>query len=149
SAEVPGKIAAIFVRDGDHVEAGASLFALESAVESAALAAAEAELATATATAERILHGNRVEDVDAASAEAAAASARAENAAEVLARTEKLVRAGALPQDELDRARHATRAEEATHAAALARSRAIASGSRHEELAEARARVHAALARRD
>ena len=144
-----GRVIAIAVKEGDHVEKGAPLVTMENFVETAALAAAEADLATAKATFARVAHGQRAEDVIAANADADAAKAKATSSAEVLARIEKLAVVGAATPDELDRAKNTAAADDATAKAIAARAKATTLGSRYEDVAEAKARVVAAQARRD
>jgi HlyD family secretion protein len=149
AGQLSGKIATVLVKEGDRVEKGAPLVTMESTVEKAALDAAEADLSTAKATFARIAHGNRAEDIDAAVAEAASAKAKADNSAEILARTEKLEKEGASTPDELDKAKNMAASDEATAKAAAARAKAATAGSRYEDVAEAKAKVVAAEARRD
>jgi HlyD family secretion protein len=144
-----GRVVTILVKEGDHVEKGAPLVTMENFVETAALAAAEADLATAKATFERVSHGQRAEDVIAANADAEAAKAKATSSAEILARIEKLAAAGAATPDELDRAKNTAAADAANAKAIAARAKATTLGSRYEDVAEAKARVVAAQARRD
>lgn len=147
--QVPGRIAAILVKEGDVVAAGAVLAQLESASERAALAGAEADLAVARATLVRTARGMRTEDIEATSAESDAAHARAELSAGTLARTEQLAKGGAATVDELDRARRQASADERTARAAAARRDAAVRGGRAEDVVVARAQVEAAVARRD
>lgn len=149
SASVPGRIAQVQVKDGDHVRAGDPLILLEQAVEAAMLAAATAELDGAQADYTRVRAGSRAEDIDAADADAAAARARAAQSADALARSEALATGGHVTADELERARRQAEADKATAAQADARRRSAVNGSRKEDVAEALARLEAARARRD
>lgn len=149
SSAVPGRIARVAVREGEHVEAGAVLIELDSAVERAALAVTDAEVSAAQAELSRLTRGSRAEDVDAANAEADAARARAELASSVLARTRAASASGGLSQDEIERAARQSEADTATAALADARRRAVVTGPRREEIAAARARLEAARARRE
>lgn len=101
---VPGRIARVAVKEGEHVELGAVLVELEGAVERASLAAAEADLAGAKADLTRSLRGQRAEDIEAAAVEASASKTRAELSASVLLRTEALAKKGAVSTEELDHA---------------------------------------------
>jgi len=147
AGSVPGRIAKIAVKEGDHVEQGAVLVELEGAVERALLAAAEADLAGSKAELTRALRGQRSEDVEAATADASASRTRAELSASVLARTDALAKKGAVSAEELDRAKSAAVADESTFKASDARRRLLLSGSRSEDIASARARMTAAAAR--
>lgn len=149
AGQVPGRIAAVRVKEGDPVVAGAPLLELESALEQAVLAAADADLAAADAELTRTLKGLRRQDIDAAEAEAEAARARAELSRGARERAEKLATGGAATPDELDRARRTAEADDMAFRAADARRSAALAGSRREDVAAARARVSAAQARRD
>lgn len=146
---VAGRIQTIFVKEGDKVAAGAVLVVLESAVEKASLAAAEADVRSAQADLARVGRGLRREDADATVAEAESAAAKAKDAAETAARTDGLVKGGAATAEERDRAKRAAEAAVATAAAADARKRAALAGGRWEDVAAGRAKVAAALSRRD
>ena len=149
AAQLPGKVLHVLVKEGDHVTVGQPVIEMESAVEKAAVDAADADLQTAKATFARVAHGLRAEDVDAANAEATSAKAKADNSAEILSRTEKLAKDGAVTLDELDRAKNGAAADEATYRAIAARAKAATAGSRYEDVAEAKAKVVAAQARLD
>lgn len=149
SASVPGRIARVAVHEGDRVEAGAVLIELESTVERAAVSVSDAEVAAASAELSRLARGSRVEDVEAATAEADAARARAELASSVLSRTQAASTSGGLSQDEIERAARQSQADTASLALADARRRAVVAGPRREEIAAARARLEAARARRE
>jgi len=143
----PGVIQKILVKEGDHVAGGAVLLELESALEAAALKTAEADLANAQATLARNVNGQRVEDRDAAFAEAASAKARADLSDVALARAEQLFKGGASTQEELDRARLNAAADKQTARAAEARAQAARAGSRAEDVSAARAAMISADAR--
>jgi len=149
AGQLPGRIAIVLVSEGDRVETNAALVVMDSTVEKAALEAAEADLATAKATYARVSHGNRAEDVDSALADATSAKAKADNSAEILARARMLLEGGAATADDLDKAKNAAAADDATHKSLAARARAMTAGSRYEDVAEAKAKVVATEARRD
>jgi HlyD family secretion protein len=149
ACQVPARIAKVLVAEGDKVQKDAPLAVMDRSVEKAALDAAEADLATSKATYSRVAHGNRAEDVDSAVADAASAKAKADNSAEILARTQKLIVGGAATADDLDRAKNTAEADQATFKSLSARARATTAGSRYEDVAEAWAKVVAAEARRD
>jgi multidrug resistance efflux pump len=148
SAAVAGRISAIHVEEGATVEAGALLVELESGPEEAALAAAEADVAVAAATLARSRRGLRVEDLDAVTREAEAASARAELSRGVLERLETAAQRGAATGDEVERARRQADADRASLEAAQARQLGGRSG-RREDVLVATAQLRAAEARRD
>jgi multidrug resistance efflux pump len=149
AGQVPGRIARIRVEERDAVAVGAPLVELESATERAALDAAEADVAVQTAIVIRTARGLRSEDVEALVAEAGAAKARADSSAETLARTEKLAESGAVPYDQLDRARREAEADDRTFKAADARRLGGINGGRREDVVVAQAQLRAAMARRD
>jgi HlyD family secretion protein len=149
AAAVPGRIAAILVREGDHVEVGAALVELESGPEQAALAAAEADVLVARADFAKATHGQRSEDVEAAIGDSEAAKARSALSDSVYERTQNLVRGGALPPDELDKAGRQAEIDRHTSDAAQARRNAVVAGSRSEDILSARARIASAAAKRD
>jgi HlyD family secretion protein len=149
AGQVPGRIAALLVKEGDFVTAGTPVVDLENKPERAALAAAEADLDAARADLTRTLRGQRKEDVDAAIAEAESARERAESSRTTADRTEQLAKSGASTPDELDRARRQASADEDTYRMLDARRRAALAGSRQEDIVAAQARVTAAAGRRD
>jgi len=149
AGQVGGRVAAVLVKEGQKVEAGALLVELEDATETANLAAASAGVEQAQAGLDRVLAGSRAEDIRAARADAAAASARAESSGSTATRYDGLARSDAVSADELDRARRQAEADLATRDAALARLASLVAGSRREEIVEARARLKVAEAQRD
>jgi multidrug resistance efflux pump len=149
AAQVPGRIAAIYVKERDTVDTGAPLVQLEDATEKAALEAAEADVAVQSAIVARTARGLRQEDIQALVDEAGAAKARAEQSAEELTRTEQLTASGALPKEALDRARRQAEADERTFEAADARRLAGVHGGRRDDVVVAQAQLHAAIARRE
>jgi HlyD family secretion protein len=149
AAQVPGVVANILVKEGQRVEASAVLLELDHEPEKAALATAEASIAQAQADLAKVQAGARPEEIESAEREAAAAKARAELSAGVLARLEPLGKSGAATGDEVERARLAAAADQEAAQAAKARAELVRKGPRHEDVAVARARVAAAMAQRD
>ncbi len=146
---ISGKIARILVKEGQFVEQGTLLVELDHAAQDAELTAAEADVKAADADLLRTLHGNRREDVQAAIADAEAASARAELSAGVAQRLSEASRGGGATSDEVDRAVRQAQADKANAATADARRRASIAGSRLEDVLASRARFNSAKARRD
>ncbi len=144
-----GVISSIKVKEADHVKEGDLLVELESSVEIAAVKTAEADVASSKAALAKTLNGNRVEDRDAALADAASARARDELSDVALKRAEQLFKGGAATQEELDKARLTAAADKQTHRASEARARAMIVGSRVEDVAAARAALVSAEARLD
>ncbi len=149
AAAQPGRIARILVKEGDFVETGAPLVELESMVERAALRATEAEVQAAQAEYERVSHGLRREDIDAAIDEANSSRARADLSKTSLQRLEALNKSGGVSVDELDRARQNAASDESLARASDARRRAALAGSRAEDVLAAKARLELARAHRE
>jgi multidrug resistance efflux pump len=149
AGQVPGRIARILVKEGDHLEAGAALAELENGNERAALAAAEGDLDSAKAELLRTSRGLRREDVDAIVADTEGARARAGLSHDTLERTERLAKGGAATPDELDRARRQADTDARALESQEAKKRAALAGSRAEDVAQARAKALGAAARRD
>jgi len=149
AAPVAGRIAAVLVQEGDRVAVGAPLVRLEDAPERGALAAAEGDLAAAVADYDKTIHGQRREDVDAAIGDADAADARARQSADARRRIELAAQGGAATTDDLDKARRQAESDSSAAEASEARRRAMAAGSRPEDIVAARARVDAARGHRD
>jgi multidrug resistance efflux pump len=147
SPEVGGVVEALLAREGERVRAGAPLVQLRAAVEAAAVSGAEADVAAARAQLDKALRGPRAEDVRAAAAELGAARARAQLAADTLARTRRLVERQASTSQELIQAEAQARADEQTVQALAARHSVLVRGSRAEDVAAARAAVAQAQAR--
>jgi HlyD family secretion protein len=146
AGEVPGRIAAIFVTEGQFVSSGSPLVELAGESERSVLAAAEADQEVAKAELTRTLHGMRQEEREAVVADTASLKARAELARDSLARTQALAKTGAATPDELDRAQRQAETDRASFEAAEARQRAAVAGSRAEDILMARAKVQAAQA---
>jgi ABC exporter DevB family membrane fusion protein len=149
AGQMPGRIAQILVKEGDHVEAGAAIAELESGNERAALSAAEADLESAKAEMLRTSRGLRREDVDAIVADTEGARARAALSRDTLQRTEKLGEGGAATPDELDRARRQAEADQRALESQEAKRKAALAGSRVEDVEQAGAKTLGAAARRD
>jgi multidrug efflux pump subunit AcrA (membrane-fusion protein) len=147
SAEVPGLVHAILVREGQQVAQGTPLVQLDNAVEEAAAAAARAELESERANLQRILAGARPMERTAAEADARAAHAKAAFSDDTLRRLEPLGRTGAATPQEIEKARREADFDRASAAAADERAHLLESGSRHEDIQVARARAEAAAAR--
>jgi multidrug resistance efflux pump len=149
AGQVPGRIAKLRVAEGDRVEAGAPIAELESGVERAALAAAEGDFEAAKAELLRTSRGLRSEDIEAAIADSEGARSKATMSRDTLERTEKLAKGGAATPDELDRARRQAETDQRTFESLEAKKRAALAGSRMEDIAQARAKMLGAAARRD
>jgi HlyD family secretion protein len=149
AGQLPGRIAEIYVKEREAVEAGAPLVQFEDSVEKAALAGAEADVAIQGAILARTVQGLRKEDVEAIVAEARAAEARAQLSAEEHVRAERLAALGSSTKEALGRAKQQAESDVQAFKAADARRLAAESGGRPEDVAVARAQLRAAVARRD
>ena len=146
TTDMPGRIAAIYVKEGDDVAQGTLLAELDNSVQRAQIARAEAEISAAGAELQRVAHGMRAQDVNAVASEAVAARARAALASSELARTQELVNKGSLASAELDTAKRRTEAETAAANAAAQRAQGASAGGRSEDVLFAQARVKSATA---
>ena len=149
AGQVPGRIAKILVKEGDHVEMGSAIAELESDSERAALQAAEGDLESAKADLLRTSRGLRKEDVDSVVADTEGARARAALSRDALERTEKLANGGAATPDELDRARRQADSDQRALESQEAKRHAALAGSRTEDIVQSRAKVLGSAARRD
>jgi len=144
--ETGGRIVAIDVDEGDAVKAGQIVAHLDDRLAVARVAGAKAALAQAHARYDLARRGPRHEDLDAAKADATAATAEAEHRAAEQARSEKLGAVGAIASASVDTDSAAARVSNATAAAASARYQSLARGTRIEQIAEANAAVEASQA---
>src|SRR4051812_19839028 len=147
--ETGGRIVAIDVDEGETVKAGQIVAHLDDRLAKARGAGAKAALAQAHARYDLARRGPRHEDLDAAKAEALAATAEAEHRSAEQVRSEKLGAVGAIASASVDTDSAAARVSTATAAAASARYQSLARGTRVEQIAEAQAAVEAAAAELD
>ena len=148
-ASTAGRIAKIFVEEGQAVKANDPLLELDNSVEKAQLATAEAELGAAEANYKRVLHGLRPEDVQSITADALANKAKLENSKANLKRVLELEQNDSATAEELQRARDQTLADLNSYRSSEAKRVAAVRGSRSEDIEEAKARWQSALAKRD
>ena len=92
-----GRIAGIAVVEGQTIAVGDVLFTLDDAQQQALLDAAEARVASARATLDNLVTGSRVQEIDVIRASLSKAQSDLALAASNLARSEKLLAAGAVP----------------------------------------------------
>jgi len=144
--EIPGRITEILVDEGDGVRADQPVARLDDRIARAQLAGAEAALAQAQARHRLAVHGPRTEDVAAARAEADAAAVEAHHRSTELERSERLGRSGALAAASIDEAARVAQVATARSTAATSRFRALAAGTRTEQLEDAAAAVALAQA---
>jgi multidrug resistance efflux pump len=144
--EVTGRIATIAVDEGDRVHAGDVVARLDDRLPAARVASAKAALAAAQARYALARRGPRAEDITAARADADAAAAEADHRGVEQARSAHLGDLGALASSSVDADVAAAKVARATADAAAARYRALAAGTRVEQIDEAAADVAAAKA---
>lgn len=149
SFESPGRIVAIEVEEGQPVSAGQVLARLDDRLAKARVAAAEAAVAAANANLLLARHGARAEDLAAARAEALAARAAADHRGAEQNRSEKLGAVGAVASAVVDADAAAARVASATAEAANARYKALAKGTRYEQILSAQAQLDASKAELD
>ncbi|HEY6101246.1 MAG TPA: HlyD family efflux transporter periplasmic adaptor subunit, partial [Anaeromyxobacter sp.] len=147
SAQEPGWIAEIAVKEGETVQAGQLLATLEDAAQRRSVDLASADLAEAAAALDRIEHGATAEEARQARADRAAAAARSALASSAAARSARLHERGAIPDSEADRATAESQALAAEAERAEARLQELLRGGRAEDRSAARARVDGAKAR--
>jgi len=147
--EAQGRIAEIVVDEGDTVHAGQLLARLDDRLASARVAAAEAGLAQARARYLLARRGPRPEDIAAARADADAAAAQAQHRGAEQARSSQLGKLGALATTVVEADDTAARVATAQATAQTARYRALASGTRREQIEEAAAALASAQAELD
>jgi HlyD family secretion protein len=147
--QVPGRIAAIAVREGDRVEAGAEIARLDAAETEARRAQAAASAAAARAALAELEAGFRSEEIAGARAAAAAATERVADAERDRERAETLWAGRAISREALDKAGSALDVARAQRDQAAEQLRLLERGPRAERLDAARAQlaqVEAALA---
>ena len=105
SSTVDGPISFLPFREGDRVQVGEKLIEIDRATLRAEVAAAEAALEVAKARLADLLAGTRPEEIDKASETLKQFKESAEFAAKDLERIEMLVKSGALPSEELEKAK--------------------------------------------
>jgi HlyD family secretion protein len=108
-----GKITAMLVREGDHVQQGQVLYRLDTQAENAHLQTLQANMASQQATLVKLQHSPRPEDVNPAKATAAQNLASYNDQLTQLKRLEAVTDPGAISQDELTRKRYAVKVAKA------------------------------------
>jgi HlyD family secretion protein len=146
SPKTTGRLAALYVQQGDGVEAGQVVARMEVGSLTAELQQREAQLAQAEADYARILAGNREEDILQIEARLVAAQSQVDLTTTRLERFEELARQGAISRNDLDQYVHEAQSAVANFNEVQQQLKAIASGSRPEEIAAAAANVAAAQA---
>jgi HlyD family secretion protein len=145
SAQIGGKLVAVFVDEGDGVTAGQAIAELANDDYRARVASAEAELHAREADARRVENGARAEERREAAAEVLQAEADQAHAQADHARARELFDEQVISRAEMDRAEQAL-AVSSARAAALRERRALVDGEAREE-DRTRAQAEVALAR--
>ena len=141
SAEITGRLAQVYVDEGDHVNAGQVIAAIDPSDARAKLAAAEAQAAIARADLDRLLNGARVEErreADAQRKQAETALTQLENERQ---RRADLFREGFLSQEELERADRDMKLARARLEELTERASVVSASARGDEKARATAAV--------
>jgi len=146
SPKTTGRVAELYVRQGDRVEAGQVVARMEVGSLTAERQQRQAQLAQAQADYAKVLAGNREEEIRQAEARLATAQSQVDLTVARLDRFEDLAKQGAISQNELDQYVSEAKSAVANFDEAEQQLEAIASGSRPEEIAAAAANVAAAQA---
>ncbi len=144
--QLPGRIAAIAVREGDPVTRGQFLARLDAAELDARKAAAESQLAGARAVLAEMQAGGRPEEVAQGRAGVRAASQRMEDARRDLERANNLYEGGAISREALDKAKTAAEVAEASLDQVREQLSAVETGPRPQRVEAQKAAVSAAEA---
>ncbi len=147
AAQESGWIARILVKEGEVVQAGQQLAALDDTAQRHNIELAKADLAEAEAALAKIERGATVEEIQQAQADYDAAAARAEFARAAAARMKRLHGDNAVSDEEFERATADARAQSAIADRASARLVELKRGARVEDRQAASARLLAARAR--
>ncbi len=147
SAQEPGWIARIAVKEGDAIQAGQLLATLEDTAQRSSVDIAAADLAEAETALTKIKNGATPEELRQAQADYDASVARGTLARSTAARTTRLQSEGAVPSTEADRTAAEAQAQTAMEERAAARLQELKRGARTEDRAAAVARATAARAR--
>src|SRR4051812_36505052 len=145
-AEVSEPITQILVKEGDHVDAGQLILALDARRTQAQVDAATADVQRLTAALDELRHGARLETVDASRAAVARAETTTANARVTRDRAAEMRRKGLNSQADLDAAETALRQAAADATAARANLAALLHGTRAEDLAQGEASLAQAQA---
>lgn len=146
SPKTTGRLADLYVQQGDLVEAGQVVARMEVGSLAAELQQRQAQLDQANADYARVLTGNRKEDILQAEARLVSAQSQVDLATTRLQRFEDLARQGAISQNDLDQYVNEAQSAVANFNEVQQQLQATTNGSRPEEIAAAAANVAAAQA---
>ena len=144
SSKVPGRIAEMKVREGQHVMQGELLYMLSTPELDAKLQQAEAVKSAAAALDRKAMNGARWQQIDAAMNMWQKAQAGLELAQKTYDRVRNLYDKGVIPAQQLDEAAANFHAMQATEQAARAQYELVRDGASKEETAAAAAQVRQA-----
>ena len=136
---VPGRLANLYFVEGAKVPAGAVLARLDTRPLADAVAISTAQIAQADADLAKRLHGNRVQEIEQARAQAAVQQANLDRAAAEYQRRQSLVASGAVSHLQLEAARADFETAQAQARSAQAALSLQLAGSRVEDIAAAKA----------
>jgi HlyD family secretion protein len=143
---VPGRVEAVDVREGDRVTRGQVLARLDAAELEARAGAAQAQVAAARAVLAELEAGARSEEVSQGRTALRSATRRLDDAARDLERAHRLFEGGAISREALDRAETAYELAEAAVASARDQLGVLETGPRPERIAAQRAALESAEA---
>ena len=146
SPKTTGRLADLYVQQGDPVEAGQIVARMEVGSLVAELQQRKAQLDQVEADYAKILAGNRAEDIRQAEARLVTAQSQVDLTTTRLERFEDLARQGAISQNDLDQYVNEAQSAVANFNEVQQQLKATTSGSRPEEIAAAAANVAAAQA---
>jgi len=141
AAEVSGRIAAMFVEEGDRVTAGQPIAGLDAADYEARVTEAKARLWGAMATRDRLVNGARPEERRESQAVAEQAAAELEHARSERDRAQELFAVGVIARNELDLAERNWRVAEARRVEMTEHAATVNAAARTDERARANALV--------
>jgi multidrug resistance efflux pump len=144
---IPGVVTEVYVKKGDQVQKGDSLFRIDDRDYKARLLMAEAELAAAEAQLHKLIAAPRPEDVPPARAAVEEARAKLDDAEAAMGRTERLYQRQMAPAQDYDKDRFTYYAARAALARAQADLERILAGTWKEDIDVARAAVQQAKSR--
>jgi HlyD family secretion protein len=142
-----GRLAALYIEQGDRVKAGQLLAKMDSANLIAELAQAQAELAQAQAEYTKVLNGNRQEAIARAKSQVLSAQAQVDLSTKKLEKNRFLAKEGAIAQLTCDQCLSTDKTARASLAQAQEQLRELEKGSRPEEIEQFKAKVAAAKAK--
>jgi len=141
-------LAELLVEEGEQVAAGQVLARLDSNLLSRTLEQADAQVAARRALLDKLLAGNRAEEIAAAEATVRAATARATAAHDTAQRLQSLLKRKLSSPEDVEVARANADATAAEREAAQQQLKLLQAGARTEDIAAARAELAAAQATR-